>query len=61
MVSRPHVSRAVCQAGRVEMALPPHWLHLSRWPAFGTCVVSGRASTLTSAERLQDSHVAMTA
>lgn len=60
-LSRPQASRAICQAGRVDIALPPHWLHLRRLPAFGTAVVSGRASTLTSAEWLQASHVAMTA
>ena len=56
-----HASRTACQAGRVDIALPPHWLHRRRWPACGTNTVSGRASTLTSAACLQASQVAMTA
>jgi hypothetical protein len=56
--SRPHASRAVCQAGLVDIAFPPHWLHRKCWPALGTVTVSDRASTLTSAEWLQASHVA---
>jgi hypothetical protein len=61
VLERPHASRAVCQAGRVDIVFPLQTLHRSRWPAFGTAVVSGSASTLTSAERLQASHVAITA
>jgi hypothetical protein len=53
--------RAVCHAGRVQTRFPPHWLHRRRRPTWGTCRVSGRASTLTSAERPQASHVAVTA
>jgi hypothetical protein len=51
----------VCQAGLFDIAFPLHWLHRRRWPTFGTAVVSGRASTLTSADRLQVWHAATTA
>ena len=56
-----HDVGAVCHAGRVDIVLPPHWLHRRPRPALGTVTVSGRASTLTSADRLQFSHVAITA
>jgi hypothetical protein len=58
---RPQASWAVCHAGRVATFFDPHLLHRSRWPTFGTKVVSGRASTLTSADRLQVWQVAITA
>jgi hypothetical protein len=41
--------------------LPPHALHRSRWPAWGTAIVSGSASTITSALCPQVSHSAVTA
>jgi hypothetical protein len=50
----------VCHAGRVSIFFPPHALHLSRRPTSGTNVVSGKASTFTSALCPQ-AHVAMTA
>jgi hypothetical protein len=60
-IARPQALRAVCQAGRVLICFPPHALHLSRRPASGTNVVSGNASTFTSALCPQASHAAMTA
>jgi hypothetical protein len=51
----------VCHAGRVEIVLPPQWLQRSRRPASGTVRVSGKASTLTSADRPQLAQVAVTA
>jgi hypothetical protein len=50
----------VCHAGRVEIVLAPHRLQRSRRPASGTCTLSGRASTLTSALCPQASHDAVT-
>jgi hypothetical protein len=52
-LSRPHASRAVCQAGRVDIVFPPHCLHLGAGRPSGRTTVSGRASTLTSAACLQ--------
>jgi hypothetical protein len=36
VLERPQLSRAVCQAGRVLIALPPHWLQRRRRPTWGT-------------------------
>jgi hypothetical protein len=48
-------------AGRVKTHFPPHRLQRSHWPALGTVIVSGSASTSTSPSRPQASHVAVTA
>ena len=50
----------MCHAGRVEIVLPPQLLQRSLLPVSGTVRVSGRRSTLTSAERPQLAHAAMT-
>jgi hypothetical protein len=42
------------------MVLPPQLLQRRRLPTSGTARVSGKASTLTSAERPQFAHVAVT-
>ena len=50
----------VCQAGRAEIVLSPQLLQRRRLPTSGTVRVSGSRSTLTSAERPQLAHAAMT-
>jgi hypothetical protein len=63
-LSRPKVrnanasGRMPCGPGRYRLPAAPA---APCWPAFATVMVSGRASTLTSASRPQASHVAVTA
>ena len=50
----------LCHAGRVRTRFPPQLPHLRRRAAAGTVIVSGRASTSTSAPCPQASQVAVT-